>query len=99
MMTQPVRFALIVTSSAAYFVLAVLGWGGFGPFFSHEALVALAVVFLAMVGVALFAGGNLSPGVREDRGNRWVLAAFGVIGLLDAFLPAWSDRRDIWILD
>jgi hypothetical protein len=21
---------------------------------------------------------------------------FGVIGLLDAFLPAWSDRRDVW---
>ena len=26
-----------------------------------------------------FAGGNLSSGEREDRANRWVIAAFGVI--------------------
>jgi protein-S-isoprenylcysteine O-methyltransferase Ste14 len=26
----------------------------------------------------VLAGGNLSSGVREDRGNRWVFAAFGV---------------------
>ena len=36
----------------------------------------------------LFSDGNLSPGEREDRSNRWVLAAFGVIGLLAAYLPA-----------
>lgn len=54
------------------------------------------MVFFLQVGMAVFAGGNISAGVREDRGNRWVLAVFGVIGLLDAFLPAWSDRREVW---
>jgi protein-S-isoprenylcysteine O-methyltransferase Ste14 len=49
--------------------------------------------------VALFSRGNLSPGEREDRGNRWVLAAFGVIGLLLAYLPAYTDRTDVWTLD
>ncbi len=44
-------------------------------------------------------GGNLSPGEREDRGNRWVLAAFGVIGILLAYLPTYTDRRDFWTLD
>ncbi|TMJ91570.1 MAG: isoprenylcysteine carboxylmethyltransferase family protein, partial [Alphaproteobacteria bacterium] len=44
-------------------------------------------------------GGNLSPGEREDRGNRWVLAAFGVIGLLAAYLPAYTDRTDFWTID
>ena len=40
-----------------------------------------------------------APGVREDRANRWVLVAFGVIGLLQAFLPAWTDRKGFWTLD
>jgi hypothetical protein len=51
--------------------LAVLGRGGFAAFFSQPALVALAVASLAMTGVALFSAGNLSPGEREDRANRW----------------------------
>ena len=41
-----------------------------------------------MTGVSLFSAGNLSAGEREDRSNRWVLAAFAVIGLLDGYLPA-----------
>jgi protein-S-isoprenylcysteine O-methyltransferase Ste14 len=49
--------------------------------------------------VALFAGGNLSSGVREDRGNRWVIAAFAVLGLLDGYLPAYTDRIGFWTID
>jgi hypothetical protein len=41
----------------------------------------------------------LSPGVREDRANRWVIVAFGLIGLLAAYLPAYTDRKGFWILD
>jgi protein-S-isoprenylcysteine O-methyltransferase Ste14 len=47
----------------------------------------------------VFAGGNLSPGVREARGNRWVLAAFALIGLLNAYLPAYTDRQQLWTID
>ena len=95
MMALSLRFVLIVGGSAAYLGLAIPGRGGFAAFFSHPALVALAVTLFALTGVAFFAGGNISPGVREDRGNRRVLAAFGVVGLLPAvFLPAWSDRID-----
>ena len=42
-MAMPVRLALIVVGTAAYLGLAVLGWGGFAAFFSHPALIALAV--------------------------------------------------------
>jgi len=98
--TKPVaRLALIIISSVFYFGLAILGWGGFGGFFSHPALVALAAVSVIMFIVAFFAGGNVSPGVREDRGNRWVLTVFGVIGLLQAWLPAYTDRQEFWIID
>ncbi len=96
--TPKVAFIAIV-GSLAYFGLAILGWGSFAAFFSHPALIALAIVGLVLTGVALFSGGNLSPGEREDRGNRWVLAAFGVIGLLLAYLPAYTDRTDVWTLD
>jgi hypothetical protein len=55
--------------------------------------------FSCDLSVAVFSRGNLSPGVREDRVNRWVLAAFGLIGLLDAYLPAYTDRKEFWTLD
>jgi protein-S-isoprenylcysteine O-methyltransferase Ste14 len=94
------RLTLIVVGTAAFFGLAVLGWGGFTAFFSHPALIALALVVLAMSGVALFApGGNLSPGVREDRANRWVIIAFTLIGLAAAYLPAYTDRTGFWTID
>jgi len=98
-MRSALRLTLIELGACAYAGLAILGWGGFRPFFSHPALVALAVVLFALSGVAFFAGGNLSPGVREARSNRWVLPAFGVIGLVNAYLPAYTDRVGFWIID
>jgi hypothetical protein len=47
----------------------------------------------------LFHGSNLSPGVREDRSNRWVLPVFFVLGLLDGFLPPYADRTQLWVID
>src|SRR5262245_31462961 len=52
-----------------------------------------------MAGVALCSGGNLSPGEPEDRGNRWVLVLFTLIGLLTAYLPAYTDWQGFWTLD
>jgi protein-S-isoprenylcysteine O-methyltransferase Ste14 len=99
MVKSILRWTLIVVGTAAYLGLAVFGWGGLAAFFSHPALIALAIALFMMSCVALFAGGNLSSGVREDRGNRWVLIAFALIGLLDGFLPAWTDRTEFWTLD
>ncbi|WP_354686739.1 isoprenylcysteine carboxylmethyltransferase family protein [Cupriavidus necator] len=95
-------FGLAIATLAgtlAYLAIAVAGWGGIGPFFAHPARVALTLVLLALSVTALFSGGNISSGVREDRGNRWVLAAFGVLGLLAAYLPAYTDRVEYWTLD
>ena len=93
------RLILVVVGAAAYLYLAVLGLGGFAAFFSHPPLIALAVALFALSGAALVAGGNLSPGLREDRGNRWVIAVFALIGLVDAYLPAWTDRKEFLTLD
>ncbi len=67
-------------------------------FFGHPALVGLAIATAVLLIAALFTRGNLSPGEREDRSNRWVFGAFGVLMLLLAYLPAYTDRRDIWTL-
>jgi len=99
MATPSARLIMIIGVTAIFLGLAVLGWGGFSAFFSHPALTALALLTFALSGAAYFAGGNLSTGVREDRANRWVIAAFAVIGLLFAYLPAWTDRNELWTVD
>lgn len=93
------KVLLVFVGSAVYLGLAVLGWGGFRAFFSHPALIALTAVFFVQACAAFFAGGNLSPGVREDRSNRWVIAALVVNGLLNGFLAAYTDRKEFWVID
>ena len=92
---------LIITfaSTGCFLGLAVLGWGGFGPFFSHPAFVAVVVITFAMVAAAMFTQGNLSSGAREDRSNRWVFWVFGLFGVLGAWAPAYTDRIGFWTLD
>lgn len=94
-----IRAVLILVGTAANLGLAIAGWGGPTAFFCHPALIALTIVLFALAGAALFAGGSLSRGVREDKANRWVLIPFGLIGLIQAYLPAWTDRNEFWTLD
>jgi protein-S-isoprenylcysteine O-methyltransferase Ste14 len=99
MTVTPRMVIFTLVGTLAYLGLAVLGWGGPTAFFSHPALIALAITTFVLSGVALFSGGNLSPGIREDRANRWVLGAFALIGLLAGYLPAYTDRIGFWTLD
>jgi protein-S-isoprenylcysteine O-methyltransferase Ste14 len=98
-MKTSTRFASVVLGTVVYLALAVLGEGGIGPFVTDPALGALVVVFLVMMVAAWFAGGSLSAGVREDRGNRWVIAALTAVGLLNGWLPAYCDRLGFWVID
>ena len=99
---MPYKPAMVLITFVAvilYVGLAVLGWGSFSAFFSQPALVALTIVTFALTAAAVFSRGNVSAGVREDRSNRWVIGALTVIGLLLAYVPAYTDRRDVWTLD
>src|SRR3954469_12256732 len=98
-MSWPVKLVTVVLATLAYLALAVLGWGGLAAFFSNPARTALIVVALVLAVASCFVGGNLSSGVREDRGNRWVLGAFAVLSILQAWLPAYTDRIDLWTID
>jgi protein-S-isoprenylcysteine O-methyltransferase Ste14 len=91
-------FGLMI-ALAVQFGLAILGWGGFGPFFSHSAFIGLLIVTIALSLASLFTRGNLSPGEREDRGNRWVFVIFTAVALLSSFVPAYTDRMGFWTLD
>lgn len=98
-MLSPKLALFAILGTVAYLGLAVLGWGGFAAFFAHPARIALVIVTMVLTVASLFTGGNLSPGEREDRGNRWVLAVFAVLGLLGGYVPAWTDRIELWTLD
>jgi protein-S-isoprenylcysteine O-methyltransferase Ste14 len=89
----------VVAGILAVLGLAALGWGGVAAFLAHPARLALALVALALTAAATVSEGNLSSGVREDRADRWVLAAFAVVGLLLSYLPALDDRLDLWTID
>jgi len=99
-MTITPRLAFATSLMASVYIgLAILGGGGFAVFFSHPARIVLTVLLFVLAGLALVSAGNLSPGVREDRANRWVIVAFAVIGLMNAYLPAYTERDGFWIID
>src|SRR6516162_8235057 len=98
-MRSSVRLVFIAFGTCAYIGLAILGWSGFRAFFSHPALIVLTAVLFALSAASFFAGGNLSPGVREARGNRWVILVFVIIGFLNGYLPAYTDRKEFWTID
>lgn len=79
--------------------LAIWAFGGFAPFVSHAALIAMVFVAIALLIASFFTKGNLSTGEREDRGNRWVLSAFGVLALLLTIIPPYTDRIGFWTID
>jgi protein-S-isoprenylcysteine O-methyltransferase Ste14 len=93
-MTTPRMAAATVLSLAAYLGLAIAGAGGPARFFSFPPLIAVTLVTIALGCAALFSEGHIGSGVKEDRSNRWVFAAFSVLGILDAYLPAYTDRID-----
>jgi protein-S-isoprenylcysteine O-methyltransferase Ste14 len=99
MTLSPKILIITVTSTFAYLGIAILGRGGLAAFFSQPALIVLAVAFMAMAGISLFSSVHLGAGEREDRSNRWVIAALGAFGLLLAYLPAYADRENLWTLD
>jgi protein-S-isoprenylcysteine O-methyltransferase Ste14 len=99
MKVSPAMAGFVIAGTLAYLALAAYGAGGIDAFLARPQFVALALITLALSATALFTHGGIRSGEREDRGNRWVLAAFAVLGLLDGYLPAYTDRIGFLILD
>lgn len=90
-------FSLIV--AIVQFGLAMILLGGWTTFFSHPALVALAIATLGLILVGPLSNVNLSSGEKEDRGNRWVFLVFGAIAVASAAVPPYADRIGLWTID
>ena len=67
----------------------------FSAFFANPARTSLIVVTFVLMAASTFTQGNLSPGEKEDRGNRWVPWVVLAVGTLDGWLPAYSDRTGL----
>jgi protein-S-isoprenylcysteine O-methyltransferase Ste14 len=93
------RVISVLAGTIIYLGIAILIRGGFRAFFSQPALTAVALATMAASIVAVFSSGSLSPGIKEDRVNRWVFIPISVIALLHAYVPPYTDRTDIWSWD
>src|SRR3984957_7526770 len=80
-----------VLSVIAYLGLAIVGAGGPGRFFSYPPLTAVTLVTIALGVASLFSEGHIGSGVREERSNRWVVAALSFLGVLGAYWPSYTD--------
>lgn len=88
-----------IFSILVQFALAILGRGGFVAFFSVPAIRAMTIATVGIATVAFFADSNISSGIKEDRGNRWVLKAFAGIAILLTFFSAYTDRKNFLTID
>jgi protein-S-isoprenylcysteine O-methyltransferase Ste14 len=99
-MTSSIKIVVTgVVSILIQFGLAIIGWGGWSAFFAHPPFWGLAVITGVLAILAIPSGGGISTGEKEDRSNRWVLGAFGVIALLMAFFSSYTDRIGFWTVD
>jgi protein-S-isoprenylcysteine O-methyltransferase Ste14 len=99
MKISPKMAVAAIVSTLVWLALAAFGAGGVGVILARPQVVCLALVTLALVLASLATEAGIRTGVREDRGNRWVLVVFGAIGLIHGFLPAYTDRIGFWTLD
>src|SRR5262249_44137063 len=90
---------ITAVSLALYLGLAVWGWGGWSTFMANPARAGAVVAMVVISVAALFTSGNLSSGRREDTRNRWILLPFLLLGFLLAWLPAYTDRGNLWTID
>jgi protein-S-isoprenylcysteine O-methyltransferase Ste14 len=93
------RFVFIAIGTCVYAGLAIIGGGGFHLFFSHRALIALVAALVALSTVAFFAGGNLALACVRLAATAWIIPVFMIIGFLNVYLPAYTDRKELWTID
>src|SRR5262249_3272642 len=96
-----VKSMMLITAASVvlYTGLAVWGCGGWAAFIAHLAGAGASVAMGLISVAAMFTSGNISSGRREDSKTRWIFLPFLVLGFVLAWLPAYTDRRDLWTID
>ena len=99
MKASPKMAVVSIASTLVWLALAVFAAGGIRAFLAHPQFVFLALITFALGFAGLLSEAGVRRGVREDRGNRWVLVVFGAIGLAHGILSPYTDRIGFWTLD
>ena len=83
-----------ILSIVIQFALSIAAWADLGRVFRASRAACAGVGDGCADGtLAFLAGGGMTTGEKEDRGNRWVLWAFSRIAVAMAFFPAYTDRN------
>jgi protein-S-isoprenylcysteine O-methyltransferase Ste14 len=94
------RLLLLMTASGIVFLsLAALGWGGWGPLLADPARLAGCAVMMIISLAAGFSTVNLNSFRQPGMELRWLLIPIVIVTVVMAWLPAETDRRDVWTLD
>src|SRR6266496_2376348 len=99
MMNPALRLASVAIGFCVYAGLAILGWAGFRSFFSHPALIALVGSALFAFRFDVFRWRKSQPRCARGPRQPLVIPVFMVIGLVNAYLPAYTDRKEVWTID
>jgi len=86
-------------ATLGWLALSAAGWGSWTGLLADPARRATAVAALALSLVGALSPFNLSSGKRADFGDLWMVPVVAVAIILLAWLPAWLDRRDRWVID
>lgn len=90
---------LMVLSSGLFLALGAWGWGGFGPMLGHPARLGMFLVMVLVTLAAMFADISLEGFRRTKSPGLWMLGPITVYTIVIAYLPAYTDRAGLWVLD
>jgi protein-S-isoprenylcysteine O-methyltransferase Ste14 len=91
--------AATIGITALWLALAAAAWGGWAGFLAHPARRAVAASALALAAVGAASPFSLSGGKRADLRELRLAPPAAIAVVLLAWVPAWCDRHDRWLLD
>jgi protein-S-isoprenylcysteine O-methyltransferase Ste14 len=96
----PALTAGALVFSLAYVALAVIGWGrhDWRGFFDSPCRAGVCVGMVVLFVGTFILGCNVCIGRRDDPGNNWIFLPMLLVGLMMGWLPAYQDRRHIWMI-
>jgi protein-S-isoprenylcysteine O-methyltransferase Ste14 len=91
--------SLTIGATLLWLALAAAAWGGWAGLLAHPARTAAAASALALAVVGAASPFSLSSGKRADLRDLWIMPVGAIAVVLLAYLPAYCDRRGLWVID
>lgn len=86
--------------SSGYIALAVAGWGwnDWRGFFGDPCRAGVSAEMIILFVGTFLLGCNVSFGRRDHPGNNWIFVPMLLVGLAMGWLPAYHERRSLWMI-